>query len=163
MSAAPDDEQRDPEHPRPRQRDLLDAEPAVAVDDRGERELCRDEERRRRDDADPRAGDRDGEDDEDAHRRRRGAATSGPAIASPTPASERRATSSTASASTTPTTDGGRHRFHAPDTFAEPSLHGDLDGSAEARRESEHGGERGRAHARGRYTLPGVPDEGSDT
>ena len=41
----PDHEERDPEHARPRERDPLDAEPAVAVDDRGEPELRRDEER----------------------------------------------------------------------------------------------------------------------
>ena len=84
----------------------------------------------------------------------------GPSIASPTPASERRAISSAESAITAPTTDGGGHRFQAPDPLAEPALHGDLNGSAEARREGE---QRRRRHVvlmpRTLY-APAVPDEG---
>ena len=86
----------------------------------------------------------------------------GPATASPTPASERRATRSTESAITTPTTAAVVDRLQAPDAIAEPALNRDLDGSAEARREGESGGEpRSSSCARTLY-APASPTKESE-
>ena len=59
-------EQQDPDHPRPVERDLLDAEPAEAVDRGGDDQVAGDHEPDRGRDADLRRGERDREDDERA-------------------------------------------------------------------------------------------------
>ena len=156
MSAAPIHEQADPEHARPRERDPVDAEPAVPVDDRCERELRRDQERRRRDDPDARAGDRDREDDADAHHA---------AKELPLGTSDRVAHAS--ERAPRDEQDAKRQRgsddrcrgggFDAPDALVQPSLNGDLDRPGESCRGGEHGGESGRAHGEDAIRSPASP------
>ena len=62
-----DPEQHHADGARPRERDALDAEPAVAVDRDAHRQLARDQEPDRRRRAEPRRHDRDREHDDDAH------------------------------------------------------------------------------------------------
>ena len=119
-----------------------------------ERELRRDEERRRRDDADPRAGHGDREDDEaliDAAR----SVHFGGLTASPMPASERRASEEDRERDDElRSRDAVASASRLPTRVAEPSLDGDLHGSAETRCEGEHGSEGCRAHAEDAIRSP---------
>ena len=51
----------------------------------------------------------------------------------------------------------GGHRLDGADALSEPSLHGDLNRSAEPCSESQQGGERGRAHGEDAIRSPASP------
>ena len=130
-------EQQHAERPRPGERDLVDAEPAVAVDRDAHRELAGDQEPDRRRRADPRRDDGDRQHDDDAHA----------AAADPVPPGRAERVAEAGQALAQDEQDGrgderrerevGGERLERPDPLAEPAHHGDLDRAREPRDERE--------------------------